>query len=459
MKQWLALTGVFVAWAAHAAALAPDAFTWRAPIDAPGGASLVRVELPPAALARLQTAAANDVRVFNAAGEVVPFAWLPSPESTAAPEEKGAAHPALPLFTVPASARKPPGSVEVRVGGAQPVWMRIDGTAAGADAKPLDAVLFDTRTERKPLAAIDLQAQVPANTPVRIAAWTSADLAQWTPVAVRGRIYRFDGEGAPTNMRLVFDAPVALEGRYLRLDWAGQEGITVSSITGVLAAALPAPPRVRVTLPALHESAADTAEVTTGFATPIAALALTTPRDNTLVPVRVFGRNDASQPWAPLGQTVVYRLGTAGDVMTNPPLQLHGASVRQLRIVSSNGAALAPAQLHAEAEFAPRQLVFVASGAAPFTLVAGREQADNAALPLPTLLVGAMDVDKARKLPLAALGAAQESATSSGGPEWLPALTSKRTALWAVLLAGVALLGGVAWTLMRQMKREVPKQG
>ena len=464
MKQWFVVTGALAACAVHGAALAPDAFTWRAPVEMPAGSSLVRVELPAAALARLQTAAANDVRVFNSAGEVVPFAWLPSPESTRPPEEKGASHPALPLFTLTASAsaRKPQGSVEVRVGGAQPVWMRIDGGAANSDARPLDSVLFDTRGEHKPLGAIDVQARLPANTPVRITAWTSADLAQWTPVTVKGRIYRFDGEGAPANMRLVFDPPVALEDRYLRLDWAGQEGVTVSAITGVLAAATPAPPRVRLALAVPHEVSPDTAELTTGFATPIAALALTTPRENTLVPVRVLGRNDASQPWAPLGQTVVYRLGAGSDAMVNPPLQFQGAqgaSVRQLRIVSSNGAALAPAQLHAEAEFAPRQLVFVASGAPPFTLAAGREQTDNAALPLPTLLVGTIGAGKSQNLPLATLGAAQESTATAGAPEWLPAFANKRTALWAVLLAGVALLGGVAWTLMRQMKHEAPKQG
>jgi hypothetical protein len=459
MKQWLAVTSALAACAAHAAALAPDSFSWRAPINMPAGASLVRVELPATALARLQTAAASDVRVFNASGEVVPFAWLPSPESARAPEEKGASHRALPLFTLPASTRKPQGSVEVHVGGAQPVWMRIDGSAAGADARPLDSVLFDTRGEHKPLAAIDVEAQLPANTPVRIVASTSADLAQWTPVPVRGRIYRFDGEGAPVNMRLVFDPPVALEDRYLRLDWAGQEGITISAITAVPAAAALAPPRVRLALPALREAGTDAAELAAGFATPIAALALTTPRENTLVPVRVLGRNDVSQPWAPLGQTVVYRLGTGGDAMVNPPLQLQGASARQLRIVSTNGAALAPVQLHAEAEFTPRELVFVASGAAPFTLAAGREHADNAALPLPTLLVGTTGTGRSQNLPLATLGAAQESAPSSGGPEWLPALASKQTALWAVLLAGVAILGGVAWTLMRQMKDERTTEG
>jgi hypothetical protein len=34
----------------------------------------------------------------------------------------------------------------------------------------------------------------------------------------------------------------------------------------------------------------------------------------------------------------------------------------------------------------------------------------------------------------------------------LPGSPGKTTVLWAVLVAGVLLLGGVAWSLMRQLK-------
>jgi hypothetical protein len=452
MKTLLACGAALLALTAQAAVRAEDGFGWRAPIEPPAGASVVRVELPHAALMHMQSSAGNDVRVFNSAGEAVPFAWITPPEPAAKPpEEKAAGVRALPLFTLPASARKPQGAVQVHVGGAQPVWVRVDGAPAGTEVKPLDSVLFDTRTERKPWSAVDVQAQLPANTPVRVTAWTSADLAQWTPVAARGRLYRFEGDGAPANFRLVFDPPLALDDRYLRLDWSGQDGVSVAAISGVLAAATPQERRVRAQLPALQEVAPDKAELWTGFATRIAALGLATPRENTLVPVRVMGRSDTSQPWRLLGQTVVYRLGSGTDTTVNPPLELQGASVRQLRIESTNGAPLGPAQLRAEAQFAPRQLVFVASGSPPFTLAAGRDAIENAALPAPTVL-GALGPRKPQDLPLATLGAAQENSIAPAGTDFLSRLATRQSALWLVLLAGVAILGGVAWTLMRQMK-------
>jgi hypothetical protein len=447
-----------VALGAHAQAPQPQPqdFAWRAPVELPVGASLVRLDLPASALVRLQSAQANDVRVFNGAGESVPFAWIATSQPGSAPtEEKTQPYPALPLYALPAGARKAQGSVQVHVGGAQPLWVRIDGAPAPttADARPLDSVLFDTRALKKPLSAIDFQATLPANTPVRLTLATSRDLAQWTPAPVQGRIYRFDGGRAPENLRLAFEQPVSLQDRYLRVDWAGQAGITVTSIAGVVAPPETPPARVRAALPASHEAAPDAIEIATGFSTRIAAIALSTPRDNTLLPVRVLGRNNNSQPWVILGQTVVYRLGSGGEGMANPPMDLRGASVRQIRIASTNGAAIAPMQLRAEAEFAPRQLVFVASGSPPFTLSAGRDQTEAAALPAATLtgMLGARKVDE---LPLGKLGVATESHVVSADEGWLPGVANRTAALWAVLLVGVFVLGGVAWSLMRQMKGE-----
>jgi hypothetical protein len=434
----------------HAQAPQPNEFAWRAPVEVPAAASLVRVELPASALVRVQSPQANDVRVFNSAGEAVPFAWVQAAPQPGPTDEKTPEIRALPLYSIATGARKVQGAVQVHVGGSQPVWVRVDGAPVAApDAKPLDAALFDTRGLKQPIAALEFDARLPANTPVAVSVSTSPDLAQWTPAPVRGRLYRFEGDHAPQNLRLAFDQPQSLDGRYLRIDWAGQPGVSVASVTGVVTRGA-AVRRVRAPLPALRESGPNSVEIATGFSAPIAAIALSTPRDNTLLPVRVLGRNDNAQPWVILGQTVVYRLGS-GDAMTNPPLEIHGASVRQLRIVATNGAAVAPAQLRAEAEFAPRQLVFLASGSPPFTLAAGRTRTDPAALPAATL-VGMLGSQKAGELPVAKLGAVTEAPPAEAEAGWLPGVANKTTALWAVLLIGVAVLGGVAWSLARQMR-------
>jgi hypothetical protein len=446
---------------AHAETPPLREFAWRAPVVVPAGASLTRVELPAQALLRLQSRDARDVRVVNGAGEAVAFALMEPPRATPAPPAaKTARYPALPLFSPSAGARQPRGSTQVRVdgpGGQQSVWVRMDGTDT-AGAPKLNSVLFATKDERQLLSALDVQATLPSNAPVRMSVSSSADLAQWTALPVRGRLYRFDGAGAPANTTLEFEQPVKLEGRYLRLDWHGQQGVTVAGVTGVVAQAAQPPVRIRGDLPAPQAAGAGAVEIGTGFVTPLAALALTTPRNNELLPVRILGRNDASQPWRLLGQTVVYRLGTAGSESTNPPAAMHGASATRLRIESTNGSDLAAAQLQAVAEFEPVRLVFAATGAGPFEIAAGRANTAQAALPL-AAIASALGTRKVEDLPAATVGAAVIQAADAGplarvwpggeGP-------NKTTVLWAVLLAGVVLLAAVAWSLLRQLKRAEP---
>jgi hypothetical protein len=61
-----------------------------------------------------------------------------------------------------------------------------------------------------------------------------------------------------------------------------------------------------------------------GCRPPWCASTSTRPRGRRSIRRCILGRNDASQPWRLLAQTVVYRLGTPGDEATNPPVALHG---------------------------------------------------------------------------------------------------------------------------------------
>jgi hypothetical protein len=439
----------------------PGEFAVRAPLTLAAGAALARTEVPAAALLRLQSSSASDLRIFNGAGEAVPFAFMQPPGAAAPPRERTGNFAALPLYSGAAGARQPQGSTEVRIAdaGGRSVLVKMDGGDV-AGVPRLDSVLFATREEKRLLSGIEVQAALPANTPIRIAVSSSEDLAQWSALPVRGRIYRFEGEGAPANMTLDFERPVLLEGRYLRLDWSGQPGVTVTSIAGLVAQAAPVAAHVSGELPAPKPAGSGALEITTGFSTPMSAIALATGKANTLLPVRILGRNEPSASWRLLAQTVVYRLGAPGSESVNPPVALHGASERWLRIESTSGADLAAAQLKASAEFRPLRLVFVASGAAPFELAAGRADTPPAALPL-TTIAGTLGVGRTvEDLPLAAAGTPVVQAPSAGGPLariWPGGGPGKTTVLWAVLLAGVLVLAAVAWSLLRQLKAQPPQ--
>jgi hypothetical protein len=441
---------------AHAGAAppAPSEFAWRAPLQVPPGTSVARVALPAQALLQLQSPEARDARIHNAAGEAVAFART---AAVSAPVARTRIYPALPLYNPPSENTRPKGAVRVRIdgpGGQRSVWVQMDGAEA-AGLPRLNAVLFSTKDEQRLLSALEIQGTLPANTPVAVAVSSSADLAQWTAARVRGRLYRFDGDGAPVNMTLEFEQPVKLEGRFLRLDWNGQEGVSISAVSGIVAPAARAPQRVRAELPALRAASGGALELATGFATPLAGLMLSTPRENSLLPLRMLGRNEPSQPWRLLGRTVVYRLGPPGNEAINPPQALHGVSARWLRLESTGGADLAGSGLKAVAEFDPVELLFVATGAGPFELAVGRPDTPVAALPLSTIST-ALGARKVEDLPAAAVGPAVLRATADAGvlARYWPgdAPPGKAAVLWVVLLAGVLLLAGVAGSLLRQLR-------
>jgi hypothetical protein len=236
------------------------------------------------------------------------------------------------------------------------------------------------------------------------------------------------------------------------LGWAGQDGVKVTALTGQVATAQTQAPRVRAALPSGVPDG-NSLVWTLPFATPLLALHLEALQDNTLVPVRISGRNDASQPWRALASSVVYRLDTVGQGSRNRALDLTATSVRALRVEASNGQPLPTGGLQATVELAPLQLALLASGPAPFTLAVGRANTPSAAVEASVL--GAVSPARLAELPAAAvkqLRADAPDAPQLWAAKLLPSGVSLRTAtLWLVLVAGVLVLAGVAYALLRQL--------
>ena len=458
------------------AADAPQAtdFAWRATLSVPAGASLARVNVPVQALLGMRSSAAHDVRVFNAAGTVVPFAILGGSDlSRLAPAAHTNSYKAYPLFSTSGDRKPARGAVAVQLDVAEQttttnVWVRWDRTDlrtkaadAAAATQPLQAALFDLRTEKQNLGALELVVDMPRNALVPITVATSTDLKDWTPVATRGPLFQFDGTDAPANTTLELLQPLAVQGRYLRLSWHGQTGVALRALTGTVAASQTAAAPLRAALPPGLADGSNALNWTLPFATPIAALHLQAVHNNSLVPVRILGRGEASQPWRTLASSVVYRLDGAGEGSSNPATVLHGASLHSLRVEVGKGMALPDGGLQATVEFAPVQVAFLASGAGPFTLAVGRPQTAMAAVD--ASLLGSVTPAKLVELPLAALSEVVVQTPANSGLDraasrWLPDGVSLRSLLlWAVLGVGVLALGAVAYSLMRQMGAKGPE--
>lgn len=437
---------------ARAEAPAPAEFSWLAPLEVPAGVQLARVAVPGEALARLRSAGQRDLRVFDADGRAVPFAFhrpVPSPG-------EADLTPSFAAWPLVRTQEPPRGAVGVRIDGAggrdETVWLQIGGSPA--ESPPgrvtLPAVVFDTRAEQRPLEALVLQSELPPNTPVRLRAATSADLAHWTPVPLRGSLYRFGG-GGPANDTLRLEQPLRLAGRYLRLEWE-QPDLKVTALRGRIATA-PRPQRPRAEL-GTPRQVGEGLEWRIDSTSPVVALALEGTRPSTLLPLRVLGRGDPAQGWRQLAQTLVFRLGEGEREQRSPPLDLPPHQrLRWLRLEPLQGHALRPSDLRAWTEFEPLELVFAAGGPAPLRLAAGR--ADTPAADVAAGLLASAARGPLSELPLATTGAARiEPPRRSAWDRLLPEEpVTREAALWGLLVTGALLLAAVGWALLRQLRR------
>lgn len=455
------------------AAEAPVAseFAWRGTVSPVDGSSLVRISLPVDALTRLQTHRAQDVRVFNAAGEVVPYAVLQAGDlERSAPVVQTRAYPVLPLYSsalpgAASSVAPHPGTLEIRWSAegtttsttttttTTSAWVRPGAKPAPGDAQALPAALLDMRTESQPLAALELKGDWPRNALVHLGLASSSDLQTWIPVPVKGPVFRFDGADAPANTALELQQAQSFQNRYLRLRWAAADGVRLHSVTGRVAR-----PREQAepVLTDVGEGTVDGAFARVWnlpFATPVLALQVQALQDNTLVPLRISGRGDAAQPWRLLASTVVYRMDTVAGGRSNPPQPLPGSALRQLRLETSNGSPLPAAGVRVSAALAPVQVAFLASGSGPFQVVAGRAGTAAASVEAGTLAsASATPLQTLPFTPVRQLRADLPGAPQLWAASLLPAnLTVRSAALWAVLLLGVAVLAGVAYALLRQL--------
>ncbi len=437
--------------AAHAADK-PEDFTVRFKIQTAPDAGLQRLALPKEALTALQTSSGADLRVFNGDGQPVPVAQVPLRSQAVAVEAKS-----WPVYPVMATTpqQQNPGGLSLRI--EETAGRRVVQVEGGGDAKlaaPMTkqiATLVDTRPLKGALAELAVDADLIPGQAVALTVTASKDLKNWRTLAQDMPVFRFGSDAtAPGSLRVPLNG-ANVDGDYLRISWPSEAVFTLRGVSVRQSAGTAAPQRVSVPLLA----ATDSKELIypLPFATPLQALDIRPAGPNTLVPLRISGRSVRGEPWRLLASGVAYRIRTGGAESLGPPVELNGVSVRELRIeTDATGFATAP---QVSALLLPQEVVFIASGAAPFTLALGRTGAEPTRLPLASLIPGYTEGAE-QKLPTASVDPASVVVQQASGAvrvsSALGAPSPRSLVLWAVLIGGVLALGGVAWAVMRQMK-------
>ena len=437
----------------------PAPYRYRAPRVVEASAPFVELAVPPAAYGHVEQDDLRDLRIVDARGVRVPFAFLPA-RATVRTSEQLREATLYPLPPRPTAAGVWPSPVDVVVEGDRISVRRRGGESTVAAApRASGGWLIDsgeTRPGEPPPRSLRLRWSGPAEFTAAYSVETSDDLRQWRN-AGRGQLMALQSAtGALTQPVVVLGgAP----GRFARLVWADADAAPVVTGASAVVAArheVAIEPARELTLsPSAPASAAgaDAAarralEFDLGGAIPLLDVDLRFASGTHVAPVRLYGRTRADRPWRELGGAVFYRLERGNDIGTSPAVALSGA-VRFLRVVpDERAAALDAASVRLVVHASLASLVFATQGEPPFRLLAGSPDAPAGALPV-AMVVPQLESERAR-LGRASLGdfvADVDAARTAADAARLARL--RPWLLWAVLVVGVAVLGALVWRLAR----------
>ena len=444
---WLGAIAMGVALSAGAQEK-PSDFATQVPLTVNGEGPWYRLELPFAVQLNARQTDLSDVRVFNAAGEAQAYAlareaaptrenrtltdvkWFPlynsADDTERAPSVRVQSNANGTLVEVQPSSQLEVGEEVLRG------WL-LD--ASGIKA-PLQQLILDWTSERDGFQRFSIEA--------------SDDLQHWQSWG--------DGQVARLTFadERVEQHEVGLPGqtaRYLRLLWSTPQSAPTLTSVQLESASTRSLPLPLVWSQPLAGSSVKAGEYTwqLPMGLNVERLQVELSQPNSLAPATLSGRRDSSLPWQPLSSGLLYRLTQSGQDVVQNELQLPGQTVQQLKLtVDERGGGLGAEAPTVKFAVRSTQLVFLARGAGPYTLVLGSATAKAANLPLSTLIpdysaakwaaLGKATVDSG----VVATPTSTVTSTSQVGTNW------KKFGLWAVLLLSVLFLAAMAFSLLRK---------
>lgn len=454
----------------------PAQFATHLPIHTDATAPYYRLSVPLAAYLASAQGDLRDLRVFNAAGQPVPYARLAASGSTEEQVKKQS------LRWFPLHAREDAQTATLYDDRALHLTLRQgpDGTLvqintrSGSSGKPaaqqggtrLSGYVLDASqiSDRQAVRALDLDWNKAGGDFQLIDVESSDDLQHWQRLASNVQLARLDYNGARIENRRIELA--GFRDRYLRLLWrepAAAPQLASAELEQSSSRYLAAPLAWSAPI-AASQGGSDLKPGEYRFRLahplPLTKLRITLPPGNQLLPVEILSPGRERRYWNSLASTVVYRITNKGREWSNSEIPLPGYALQEF--VLRVDPRLNPLAEGPQLSFAvqPAQLVFLASGAGPYALAVGNKEAKDAALPAATLVPGfgkpdSPEIVSASVLEDAAKSGAQ-SASSGSSPATAQAASGderdwKKIALWGVLVLGVLGMVAMAWQLLRQM--------
>lgn len=416
----------------------PDGFAWGAGIETPSASGLQVLTLPYEVLAGMTRDDRGDLRVFNAAGQAVPHGFVPSRAEDAPRILKTL--PIFPLTSLDAPATEPLPDLEIERDRQGQVLRITQRPGAHPDRSTL-GYLVDNSQAKLPLVELELEWAAAAAPFARIEVEGSDDLEHWRPLAQASLADMHFGD-QHLMQRTVTLPSTRLRYLRLRLRWLSDDRPTLDAVHGQFREAPPERWDERI-IPLEKGKEAGTWRFDLPGPVGIERLALEAGRDNVLYQGMVLSRRDRHADWIMRAPLLQYRISMDGEPLGSDPVRLTATRDREWLVRLDQPEGAGQDGLSVRIGWRPRQIMFIASGPAPYLLAWGNPAiAPAPGISTPPEARDRLPADEARIGEIRSLG---------GEARLKPSFRWQTLLLWGVLLAGVGLMGWMATRLARQM--------
>ncbi|MCW5213425.1 DUF3999 domain-containing protein [Desulfobulbus sp. TB] len=442
-----------------------DDFAYCMELSISGKSSMYRFILPAAVYQGCTRADLGDLRVFNSK---YPVPYIIQSQDRKQTKRAAQALPFFPLFNDMQDSNSSPSALHIATNSQGTIVnIRQNGIPAKKN-QIVTAYILDTSGLQQPADWLDFTwtgQDRHFSSSVRLE--RSSDLNNWQ-VQVRSAALAELDFGGHTLVRKRIVMPQGIYRKtYLRLSWpAGQDGVTLTSVKAGYHQETEAHPRDLLSLdgevlpitepikePVTNQEFLRYQYDSKGVF-PVDQLRVRLAEQNSLAQITVFSRANKKASWQRRTSLLAYRLLVDNISLDSAILDLHRTTDRYwlLEMESNSGIRQAPVL---ELGWLPGQLLFLAQGEQPYTLAYGRAGLKPTRYQVDQLL-RAVDPQREKKLvALAQVGPEK----ILGGRERLVVdqeLPWRRWLLWLVLLAGVLVVGMMAFKLYREMNEERP---
>jgi hypothetical protein len=445
--------------------LVPTAMAASFKLDANGNEPFYQSNISKEVYQYTHSSTLQDLTIQNASGEQVPYALVLyedlHPQTTTHQDSKP-----LIIFPIKESALGNPNELRIHLqksagNTSLDIVSSDDETAVSKRANFI--YLLDAGKKHAPLETISVDWQGVDGKLLTVEVLTSNDLQSWSHAGNAVLLKTANANNSLLQNTISLDSPTEVRYLQIRATEPNSTSFKLTKANAEYSKVQSIAPQLVLQAIQFTERSEDSKKglVNIDFESaghfPASYLQIKLPQNNTITNTTIQVRNNTNEPWEYLTTASVYRLMQQGKTFTSPDVVLSPTVARYWRLQfnqASGGIGAENPSL--SLGWLPSTVVWNARGQAPFTLHVGEKPSIVNKISIASLIPN-YKIEKIQTLAKSSLTlevSANNTAIEQAANTWTAPIDYKRWLLWGGLLLGVALLVGMAFSLLKTDTKE-----